>query len=95
MIFHDAADTFTTLITAALLWAGALGAAAGFVLAVVFLALGPLVAPTAKTTARHLSRPSWASGPFRARILARTHTMRPSARPAWAHTQPLDYQEAA
>ena len=49
---------------------------------------------------RRTGRPSWAYGPVRARILARTRTRchRRRLRPLWAYSQPLGdgkYDEAA
>lgn len=97
MIVHDAATTFVALIDAALMWARIIGAAAGFVLAVAAWSLGPLVAPSVKAAARRAAGPSWARGDLRARIYARTRIRRSTGRtrPPWAHTQPLDYEEAA
>ena len=43
---------------------------------------------------RHIPRPSWARGRLRARIYATRHR-RQRTRPLWAHSQPLDYEEAA
>lgn len=97
MIIHDAADAFVTLIHAALMWARILGAAAAFVLCAVAYAFGPCVAPRVKTAARHATGPSWARGALAARIFARGRVRRSSGhtRPPWAHSQPIDYEEAA
>ncbi|MEU6376771.1 hypothetical protein [Streptomyces sp. NPDC046909] len=80
MIIIESADAFVALYDAVLLWARILGAAAAFVLCVVAYAIGPLVAPAARTV-RHA--PSWARGAVRARRLARRRT------------RPQDYREAA
>ncbi|MFJ2717446.1 hypothetical protein [Streptomyces sp. NPDC087437] len=72
MIIHDAADTFVTLIHAALLWAWTLGAAAGLVLSTLLFATRPLIAPTTRAVRRGI-RPIWTRG--RAR-LARARSKR-------------------
>lgn len=99
MILHDAASAFVTLIHAALLWAQVVGAAVGFVLCVVGFAVGPLVAPAMKAATRRAAGPSWARGALQARFLTRRRLKRSSShtapRPLWAHSQPLDYEEAA
>lgn len=62
MILHDAATTFTTIITAAFAWVETLAAAAVFVLCVVGLSAAPLFAPTTRRSIRRPARhvPSWA-----------------------------------
>lgn len=49
---------------------------------------------------RRTAGPSWARGDLRARIYVRSRVRVPQARtaprtPLWAHSQPLDYEEAA
>jgi hypothetical protein len=76
MLIHDAATAWVAAITAALSWAGATGAALAFVLCVVALAAGPLVAPGARAVRSRLGGPSWARGRVRAASLARGRRMR-------------------
>ncbi|MFC7906433.1 hypothetical protein [Streptomyces nigra] len=64
----EAVDTFDLIIKAAIAWAAILGGAAAFVLAVVCIAMGPLVAPAARKVRR---APGWARGHIAARRIAR------------------------
>lgn len=102
MIVHDAATAAVTLIDTALLWVQALAAGAAFVLCVVLLALGPLVAPGVK--ALHPRRGAWRplSPPHRASRDSRVTGTSPSPAqrrtrpvPSWAHTEPYTYEETA
>ena len=96
----EALTTLTLIIDTAITWVQILAGAAAFVACVVLFAIGPLVALPVKHAARRATGPSWRRGRIRARILTRQRVRTPQARtarrvPVWAHTQPLDYEEAA
>lgn len=93
MIVHDAATAAVTLIDTAILWAQALAAGAAFVFLVVAWSVALCGAPRVKAARNHLNarvtpeRTPRAPEPTRA--AKRRHT------PAWAHTEPYTYEEAA
>ncbi len=103
MIVHDAAATFVDLIDAARWWARAAGAAFAFTVCVVAFAAGPLIAPRVETAQKRLSARLPASNPPKVAPEPRESTNAPRARtelparrvPAWAHTEPYDYEETA
>ncbi|MFB8182579.1 hypothetical protein ACFC8N_42650 [Streptomyces sp. NPDC055966] len=68
MILHDAATTFTSIITAAFAWVEMLAFALAFTVAVVGLAAAPLFAPT---TRRGIRRPT---APARRHVPSWAHT---------------------
>ncbi|MGW3025836.1 hypothetical protein [Streptomyces sp. NPDC001221] len=86
MIIHDAATAWLAIIHAAAAWVQILAG----LLAIVLCAASMLVAPAARAVRRRATRPSWARGRARARIIARRTRTAP-----WVHTQPRDYEEAA
>ncbi|MGI5408685.1 hypothetical protein ACQEV9_18065 [Streptomyces chartreusis] len=67
-MISEAVDTFDLIIKAAIAWAALIGGAVAFVLAVVCIAIGPLVVPTARKVRR---APAWARGHIAARRIAR------------------------
>ncbi len=89
----DAIATAELLFLAAILWAGAAGAALAFVVLVVAVSLGPLVAPAARAARKRVTGPLAAE---RAPQATESHPPRKRAPvPSWAHTEPYDYQDAA
>jgi hypothetical protein len=86
VIVHDAASAFVALIHAVFAWAAVLAGVAAMVLCAVPLC----VAPGVRAVRKRVTGPSWARGPLRARILARTR-----ARASQAPSEASSYREAA
>lgn len=95
-LFAEALTALHRLVWAAAGWLIFLSTVAA-ILTVAAIATG---AWGARAVRRRYSGPSWARGRLRARIHARARVRRSSGRtgpraPLWAHTQPIDYEEAA
>ncbi len=97
MIVHDAATTFVDLIDAALWWAATTAAAVVFVGAVcaVTLALQPPRPQRGAQAARRAPQPASPGSGFTETppVPAQSRTARRV--PAWAHTEPHNYEETA